>query len=376
MNVLSLVHVHRLPNPSGVGRVMDQIIATHARRFPATQHRLLVQAALYKQAHAHLAPFWQTMPALTYRPHLSLQQLIWVATQFPPAESYWKEVDLVYCPAESYLPSRHAPLVCTIHDVAGFEPTLYAHTLAARIHRAKWRAMFMRIARHAAAVTTISEFSAARIRHFFPAMADKLRVIPNAAHPCFNAPPPDADRAAARHLSGGAPYVLVPGGLSLRKNGALIVQAWPELEHAFPDHRLVIAGRSRACYSAALAARNCRNVIHAGYVPDGILNALYRHAHVVWFPSRYEGFGMPPLEAMACGAPVLTSNTTAIPEVVGDAAIQCGVDDTAAHVDAITALLQSASERQRLSGTGQVQAARFSWNAAAQLLDTVFHAVL
>lgn len=170
MNILSYIHIHRLPNPSGVGRVIDQLLSSHAEQYPSTCHRMLVEKRLYDSSYLKLGDYWKKASFIPY-PSRFQQQAMWVWKNAPFAENYWKEVDLVYCPAESYVPTQKAKLVCTIHDLAGFEEGLYPVNQNRRWHCFKWKWLFRRMAEHADAVVTVSAFSASRIAFFFPELA-------------------------------------------------------------------------------------------------------------------------------------------------------------------------------------------------------------
>lgn len=371
MNILSYIHIHRLPNPSGVGRVMDQLISAHVSRYPEHSHSMLVQEGMYKEAFDQLTPFWQQMPVVTFPKPMSRQQAEWVFLNRPDLSRFSTDAELVYCPAESYVPTKKAALVCTIHDVAGFEEELYPRTRHQKLHCWKWGRMFKQMARHCGAVTTVSEFSAGRIAHFFPELKPLLKVVYNAPHVLFGAEPEAPEKKWVSDCTGGAPYVLVPGGLSLRKNADLIIRAWPGLHQRHPELKLVIAGSSKPEYLDRLTSA-AGQVVPAGYVSDGQLNALYHAARTVWFPSKYEGFGMPVIEAMKCSTPVVASDAASIPEIVGDAALLCAADSEGEHIEAVSSVVSSNQLHASLSQKGLERAGRFSWDASAEALEQVF----
>ncbi len=374
MNILSYIHVHRLPSPTGVGRVIDQLLRCHIEQFEH-RHRILVEARVYDRMYQQLRDYWRCVSFIPYYKNTFFQQAKWVLQNRPQAEEYWPDVDVVYCPAESYVSTRQARLVCTIHDVAGFELDLYQKTWSKQWQNFKWEYLFKRMAEHADAVVTVSEFSASRIAHFFPRLAPKLHVIHNAPHPVFgsNSSPDLEDEV--KLLSGGKPYVLMPGGLSLRKNADLILKTVPILARELPGIKLIVAGSNDPSFLIRLNAIEKKNVMLPGYVSDELLNALYQHAAVVWFPSRYEGFGMPVIEAMAAGAPVVASRTSSIPEVVGDAALLCDMDDSMEHVEAIRSLIGSSQFRREMCERSNEQAKKFTWASSAQQLEKLFQSL-
>lgn len=375
MNVLSFIHIHRLPNPSGVGRVIDQLLKAHAAAFPATRHRMLVSAAVYDRCYLDLPEYWKKAAFIAYRRSTSRQQARWVWLNKPLAEGFWPAVDVVYCPAESYVPTRKAKLVCTIHDVASFEPELYPNSPGRRLHCLKWTHLFQRMARSADAVVTVSNFSASRIAHFFPELETKLRVIHNAPHAVFGSAVDPALGPEVARLSGGKPFVLVPGGLSLRKNAGLILEALPLLEKELPEIRVLVAGTNEAEFTQRLDGLGVGNTTLCGYVSDEVLNELYHAAAAVWFPSRYEGFGMPVIEALAAGAPVVASQASSIPEVVGQAAVLCGVDAPREHVEALRLMVSSDTFRNEHCKASLAQAARFTWPGSANQLEQLFRSL-
>ena len=163
-----------------------------------------------------------------------------------------------------------------------------------------------------------SHFAAERTAHFFPAIKSRIWVVPNAASESFFNPPTEKGNEVLAQLGlTGRPYVLVPGGLHHRKNADLILDAWPHIHHRRPDLTLVVINHSDPAYLDRANALT-PSLILAGYREEDQLVALYNAAQLVWFPTRYEGFGMPVIEAMACGAPVISSNSSAIPEIAGE----------------------------------------------------------
>lgn len=214
------------------------------------------------------------------------------------------------------------PYVVTIHDLSFLHrPEWY--TLRERL---QMRATIPRAARHAREVMTISAYSRDDI-------VSRLGVPPNRvtwSHLPVREefrPVPAPERAAA--LSGLAlpqRYVLAVGNLQPRKNLLRLIAAWAALRESEPgfDHGLVIAGRAawnfREILASAASNKFAHEIVLPGYVPDDLLPALYSGAEMFVYPSLFEGFGYPPLEAMACGVPVVTSRTTSLPEVCGDAA--------------------------------------------------------
>ncbi len=206
-------------------------------------------------------------------------------------------------------------------------------------------------------------------------MTSKLHVIHNAPHPIFGSVTTTDVEEEVHRLSGGTPYILMPGGLSLRKNADLILKTVPILARELPGVKLIVAGSNDPSFLSRLNAIEKKNVVLPGYVSDEVLNALYQEATVVWFPSRYEGFGMPVIEAMAAGAPVVASKASSIPEVVGDAALLCDMDNPGEHVEAIRSLIDSSLIRRETCERSNEQAKQFTWASSAQQLEKLFQSL-
>jgi glycosyltransferase involved in cell wall biosynthesis len=189
---------------------------------------------------------------------------------------------------------------------------------------------------------------------------------------CPQVDPGEWDRLRAKYDVDDRPYVLSVGTLQPRKNYIRLMQAFDALPVAREtDFQLLIAGGRGWRYDDVLheAVQRGARVRLVGFVDDADLPALYRHAAAFVFPSLYEGFGLPVLEAMACGAPVVCSNVSSLPEVAGDAALLVNPRDVAALADAMARVLWDDALRQTMVQRGVAQAAQFTWErAAGQLL--------
>jgi len=166
------------------------------------------------------------------------------------------------------------------------------------------------------------------------------------------------------------PYVLYVGKIEPRKNPVTLIEAFDRISDKFPDHHLVLAGNRgwdyEAVYTAAAAARHREWIRFTGFVSEADLPALYAGADLFVYPSSYEGFGFPVLEAMACGAPVITSNVSSLPEVAGDAALLVNPLDVGELAAAMERILSDPTLREVLRVRGLEQARRFTWEETAR----------
>ncbi len=237
--------------------------------------------------------------------------------------------------------------------------------------RRRWRAArFRREVRRCLDATwrigTCSEDARRRIADAFPAAGERLRVVPLYAAAHFRAEDTDGDDAKHRAAFDlGERYLLYVGALRPHKNWQGLLRAFAFLPKALRHaHPLVLVGRAHR------AGRELRRLLHDLHIgdevqlieqaPEAALPALYRGAAVFVFPSFAEGFGLPPLEAMACGAPVVASNRTSLPEVLGDAALLVDPGNTEAIADAISRVLTSQSVATDLRTRGLARAAEYN----------------
>ena len=264
----------------------------------------------------------------------------------------------------SYLTAwfTRVPVAPMVFDLVAFDPALRPQRRSGSIERAT----LPLAVRRSAALLAISQATADDLVRRFPAAAPKVTVAPLAA-------PPTLEQTSAS-LPPGVPdddYVLAVGTLEPRKNLPALIAAYRRLpEDLRVRHPLVIAGRVGWEAGETLdAVRSLGDhAIQTGFVPDDQLAALYRHCALFAYPSLGEGFGLPVLEAMAAGAPVLTSDRSSLPEVGGDAAEYCDPTDERSIAAALERLLRDPRRREQLRVAGPARSALFSWASTADIV--------
>jgi glycosyltransferase involved in cell wall biosynthesis len=299
-------------------------------------------------------------------------------TEKPPLRILWEQavapvelralgVDILHCPANVVPIAAPCPTVVTVHDLS-FER--FPH-LFHRANRAYLGAMIRLAVRLARRIIAVSESTQRELVELLGVPSRKIEVIPNGVEPAFR--PLDPGDVARWRAERGLPeqYVLCFGTLEPRKNIETLVRAYARLrrERDVP-HALVLAGGKGWLYDrifAEVRALGIEQHVHfPGFVPFDEQPLWYNGAAVFAYPSLYEGFGFPPLESMACGTPVVTSDTTSLPEVVGDAGLTVGPHDEAALADALWQLISDDALRTRLRAAGLARAALFDWRDIAR----------
>ncbi len=375
INVLAYVHLRNIHGSTGAGRTARQITEHLALRDDMSV-RVLADA----NDKARILPLvrqpWTDYRYHTFAADTSRQQARWFFLDSPKAESFWPEAEIVFCTGESYVPVSKARLVMTAHDAGYFEPGAHIRDMNYWKTRLKWELLYKKLDRTVDMFHTVSQFSADRLGHFFPSIKSRIRSVYNGVTPHFFDPVSDAGRLYVEQAGlSNRPFVLVPGGLHFRKNAELILAASPLLLERFPDLIIAVVNHTNPVYAEKSKALGA-NFRLLGFVPDEALHALYTEATVVWYPSRYEGFGLPVVEAMACGASVVGSNSSSIPEIAGDAALLVDPADATAHADAITSLLTDSLAREQFSTMGRERAKQFTWAACAGELKQHFETLL
>jgi len=295
--------------------------------------------------------------------------------------SYWLflrglSFDLFHVPLNFAPILMPRPYLVTVHDMSRllFEN---ARGLSNSVRLFRYRRGLMRAAR----VLTVSNATRRDVESVLGIPSARIRTVHNAPDPAFLDPaPPDVARVMDRYQI-NYPFLLYAGNIRPQKNIPRLVEAFAVVRGDLKDHpqlhdlRLIIIGDEISHYPAVrhavIKSRVEHNVRFLGFVPIETLRCLYQTAQAFVFPSLYEGFGLPPLEAMSCGVPVVASNVSALPEVIGDAAVIINPENVFDIARGIREVLLDADLRQRVIASGYAQARRFSWReTAAQVLDT------
>jgi glycosyltransferase involved in cell wall biosynthesis len=330
--------------------------------------------AFVGDARAHFAG-WRTRRSLwpTARP---AARIAWEQTAQP--WRVWREgLDLLHLPVYVGPLLATCPQVVTIHDLSFF---LYPQFFRP-FQRAYLQTLTRRTAQRAAAVIADSASTRADIVRVLGVDERKISVIPVGVGADMCPCPAEAVAALRQRRGLPEPMILFVGTLEPRKNVPLLLEAFARLRRtrALP-HRLVIAGGKgwyyEEIYATAARLGLGEEVIFPGYVPQDELALWYNAADLFVYPSLYEGFGLPPLEAMACGTPVIVSAASSLPEVVGEAGVIVDARDPQALAVAMGTLLEDRAQHRARREAGLARAQAFSWAATAQRTAAVYHQVL
>ncbi len=273
-------------------------------------------------------------------------------------------------------PFSPCPVVVSIHDLS-FE---HLPQTFKRRSRMQLRLTVRRSARNAAQVIALSEHTRADIIDTYNLLPEKVNVVPLAAPDAFAPVRDDNELQRVRQVYDiDRNYILSVGSIQPRKNLRRLIEAYSLLHDQQPECKLpqlVLVGKNAWLYEETLQSLKDRDlgtsIILPGYVPESDLPALYSGALCFIYPSYFEGFGLPPLEAMKCGAPVIVGNTTSLPEVVGDAALMMDPFDVNAIAAAIQKVISDSDFRAELRVKGQQRAKQFDWKESARRTLAVY----
>lgn len=259
-------------------------------------------------------------------------------------------------------PVWYAPQVSTHHDITWLRhPESFD-----RRFRAVYRMVVPRLIARSDRLLTVSEFSKGEIATFFDAPAEKFTVVPNAADARFR---PDGEAAPGR-------YLLAVSSPNAHKNFARMLAAFARFSTTHPDVELRVVGSQTHAFARQEYAVPGERVRFLGRIDDDELTALYRGALAFVFPSLYEGFGIPPLEAQQCGCPVIAARAASLPEVLDDSALFIDPYDVDDIANAMTRVVEDAALREHLSRDGLRNAQRYSWRASAERVSRVLDEVV
>lgn len=357
--------------PSGTGTYLQQLLAELPTVAPADELIVVDPATEGRKSRS-----WQAIPkALRGDPRF--RRFIWEIAGFK-ATAKMRSPDLMHIPSFAAPWYSSVPFVVTIHDVIPFVLPEYRASRAMRLHLSLMR----RTTRDAALVLTPSQAAAEDIVRVLDIKPEKIRITPEAADPrCV----PLADRqlpeSLRTRLNIEGPFVFTVAGLDVRKRIDLLIEAFAAALPALPPGtRLVIGGKAHSGNPAVYPpiqpvierSEVADRVVVTGWLSDEEKIALYQAATVYASPSIYEGFGLTPLEAMACGTPVIVADRTSLPEVVGDAGLLVE-PEILAFRDALVRLVNDEPLRADFSARGLQRATQFTWKKTAELTSAAYH---
>jgi glycosyltransferase involved in cell wall biosynthesis len=320
---------------------------------------LVTMFAPFRQERLDGAPIRSTLRRKVAMAQVELLRRLWSRLEHPRVELLAGRLDVLHTTHHFTVPARGARLVAAVHDLSFEYPELAIHgaeTFSRDMRRAVERADV---------VIADSEFTKRELEERYRVGADRIRVVYPGVSPGRWTDGPARD---------ASPYFLVAGQIERRKNVLELAHGFAlARERAGLPHRLVVAGRP--AYGASPIVDELRRtpaVDYLGFVPDSELGALYRGATAFVYPSRYEGFGMSLLEAMAAGTPAIASSAASLPEVVGDAGLLVDPGEPEAWAEALERISGDADLRDSLVERGRARAAEFTWERTAAETAAVY----
>jgi glycosyltransferase involved in cell wall biosynthesis len=354
----------------GIGTYIRNLLRQLARIDRDTEYVLLCQEPDLGVA-AQLGRNFRTV--LEPSPNYSIREQIRV-----PWALHRERPDVFHAPHYVLPPATRCRSVVTIHDCIHLMFPQYLRNRAAYVYA---RASMWSAAHQAHRILTVSEASKRDIIHFFNVPPEKIVVVYNAIEERFALTPSDDAIARVRErYQLNHKFVLYVGTIKPHKNLVRLIEAFAELRRrGFDELKLLIIGDEIAKVPALRRAVHShklhKHVRFLGYLEDETLASLYRLASVFVFPSLYEGFGLPPLEAMASGTPVVTSNVSSMPEVTGDAAVLVDPYNVESIVEGIARVLNDPALAAELGRKGMARAREFSWERSVARTRQVYQEV-
>ncbi|MBC7253171.1 MAG: glycosyltransferase family 4 protein [Actinobacteria bacterium] len=369
---------------TGIGHYTENLLAHLLKVDPELEAGLFALSLRAGHRLRRLAPQYPGVRVRGFNlPANFLYYRLWKRTRAFPAEMLLGDFDIFHATNYQAPALRRAKLVTTVHDINFVRfPEMQSKGIRRFIHS------LPRLLERSSAVFTDSRFTARELAEVYGVSEERMEVVYPGLNPVFHSrPSPEEMELALRAYCLEPPYLAYIGNLHPRKNLATLVEAFVLLRDRGYEHKLaVIGGGGLGRLNNAEYRKLMRRVsdlgmeeeiVFTGYVPDERLKSLLVQADLLVFPSIYEGFGLPPLEAMACGVPVVTSNRASLPEVVGDAALLVEDPlDPQEIADRVETLLRDPLLRARLVERGRRRAKMFTWEKAARKVREVYDRVV
>jgi glycosyltransferase involved in cell wall biosynthesis len=355
----------------GIGTYVRNLLRHLSRIDSTTEYVVLCQpadCAVVEELGGNFRAFQEPSPPYSIREQVNV-----------PFDLRREGVDLFHAPHYVLPALTPCKSVVTIHDCIHLRFPQYLPNRAAYAYA---RGSMWVAAHRSSRVLTVSEASKRDILRYFHIPERKIAVIHNAIDERFDATPSaeEIERVRERYQLSD-PYVLYAGNIKPHKNLERLIEAFHALRrHGFEQVKLLIIGDEISKYATLRRAvhrlKLHKHVRFFGFVPDRTLAILYRLARVFVFPSLYEGFGLPPLEAMASGTPVITSNVSSLPEVVGDAALLIDPYEPDALADAMARVLTDTVLQEDLRQRGYQRVREFSWDRSVRRVREIYEEVV
>ena len=286
------------------------------------------------------------------------------------------KVDLMHFPHWNVPLFYNKPFVVTIHDLLLLHyPTRRASTLGPLKYWFKqfaYKCVLNHAAEKARHILVPTQFVASDVQNTLGVPAKKVSVTYEAP---MSADKSEKDESILQRFDITKPYVLYVGVAYPHKNLEGLVKTWQRVEEKTDEYQLVLVGKKNYFYERLLETdtyNSCENIVYTDYVDDETLGSLYAGARAYAFPSLHEGFGLPPLEAMSRGIPVVSSNHTCLPEVLGDAALFIDPENHHQFADALLQVLEDDDIRHELMQNAKKQLSLFSWNRLAKQTQSIY----
>lgn len=289
-------------------------------------------------------------------------EVLWRTIKRPRLDRWIQGADWLYCPKELYAPVKNARVAVTVHDLYALEPA-FRNVFSKSTLRWEW--LLRRALTEADLVLAVSNFTKGRLVELLGIDPGKIRIVGNGVDPDFFAIA-HADPKAVSPIR-NTRYVLSVGGLTPKKGASALLELARRLKKDEPSLVLVVVGPVDRSYSKELENLPNLRLMARGF-PDSEMCRLVRGAEAMVLLSEYEGFGMPALEAMAAGTPVVAADRASLPEVVGNAAVLVEPSDSRQTCDAILDLMTNCSHADLLKSRGRSRANLFQWDDSVNCL--------